>query len=1450
MFTADDIKAIRSGTGGAGASSSASSQGFTAADIKKIRTQIGVENLKPAQVRQPYTAPKVAAPKISTPAAPQQTFAAPKTEATPQQKAVHERVLQIAANSNAPKSTVQELRSGRDFAVIPQAKPNAERDAYVADYMKKYPNDPFGKIGAELAYKADSNKALKFAQNLAEAANPLKNITDPVNYLDNQAKAKAAAENDALAKMAELEERAKTDPSVLTSKEYFDAASKVSRINYANQALQQVVPDDKNSFKSVGEILNKQSQQATNELLEGKTGLSKFATEAAISGANLLGDVAVAGALGVKPLDLLSVVSGAQAGQQALDNGESYDRAGLAAVGSGLITREIESMGGYFGDWGGKAAKSLAKTDIGKKVLSKIPQSAANWIAKAADTWLGRKATGALSEGVEEFTEYYAQGFFNNLLLDKDTPLSIKEALYNAGLGTAIGLGAGGSNKAILENAATQPVTQEAVQAETAQPNTAEPVQQTLADRVGEVFLNKIEGVKKFIAPHEQPISEFRQVTDSVINHLGEEGAFNNIKRLLEESYEERKARDKEKGAVATIATPEDLKPRRKNLQDLTEGFYRKMVDSGHRVDQIAKEIKDDTLYPLFNNAKQARNAAQYNIGVAQTNLNGETIGKSAKDIINPIKAKGDVYWNAFQHYIYHMHNIDSMTLKQRGAALLYEQQQALAESNPVLKDKTEKQIKELKKDPQFRDVAERWLSLSRRSNAIKNKPVFGRDVTAEISQEQVDKILMAFPEIEADAAEVFEYYKKMLDNDVAAGLISPYERSVLNELYPHYVPVMTTTPTIAAERRKGVARVEDVHKSRTANSRMLLPIDEAMARKTLSSIAAQKRNLFGTRLLESALVNPNKTGRDVLNIDDTDMAYDIDAEEAPDLKNKFVVWVDGQKVDMAVSPELMEGIRSVIPDGFDGNAITEFMGKANNAFKKAVTSHNPFFAITNTIKDLQDAAFYTDQNLKKFFENYGKAYKEMLSNGDMWQLYQAMGGTGNSYFNYGEGIKLPEDKSGVKGKLSTIKEKVEAINLITEQAPRLSEFISVIEKGGRSYENIQKALLAAADITTNFGRSGELGQKINRTAVPFFNPGVQGADKLRRHIQNNITNKEWASLIGRASLVGILPSLLNYLMWKDDEEYNLLPDHVKDNYYVFKGNDGIWYRIPKGRATMPIGNAAQRAGRAMQGEEGAFEGYLKSSLDAVAPNNPFTDNLAAPIIQAANNKAWHGGTIEPQRLQKLEEGQRYDEKTDKLSKLIGGATNTSPKKINYVLDQYSGVYGDVLLPLMTPQAEGVPLVNRFYTDTVTSNRLANDFYNSLEKAEQAFNTNYNPIDKAEYSALNKAAKTLSEYYAKDREINASDMKDSEKRNQSRELAKERNDFLLKALEEAQAARETAGKTFSGISDADYALAYIAQKEFTKSKDKKAAVDKAVPHLPMAQKQTLYQAFNIAKSAW
>lgn len=57
------------------------------------------------------------------------------------------------------------------------------------------------------------------------------------------------------------------------------------------------------------------------------------------------------------------------------------------------------------------------------------------YLSKLSASKVGQIAGDALSEGAEEFTEYGAQLFLENLVLDKDTPYDIKQALYNAGIG-------------------------------------------------------------------------------------------------------------------------------------------------------------------------------------------------------------------------------------------------------------------------------------------------------------------------------------------------------------------------------------------------------------------------------------------------------------------------------------------------------------------------------------------------------------------------------------------------------------------------------------------------------------------------------------------------------------------------------------------------------------------------------------------------------------------------------------------------------------------------------------------------------------------------------------------------------------------------------------------------------------------------------------------------------
>lgn len=186
-----------------------------------------------------------------------------------------------------------------------------------------------------------------------------------------------------------------------------------------------------------------------------------------------------------------------------------------------------------------------------------------------------------------------------------------------------------------------------------------------------------------------------------------------------------------------------------------------------------------------------------------------------------------------------------------------------------------------------------------------------------------------------------------------------------------------------------------------------------------------------------------------------------------------------------------------------------------------------------------------------------------------------------------------------------------------------------------------------------------------------------------------------------------------------DDDNYEVLPEYTKDNYFLFKMNDGKFFRIPKGRVSSVVGGIARRALESSQGKDVDWNALIDTAVNQMAPNNPLSDNILAPIIQAKINKAWYGGDIVSSRLQKLPNAEQFDESTDKLSKFLGEKLNISPKKINYVLDQYSGGIGDVVLPMLTPQAENNILEDKFTTDSVMKNKHVSEYYSLLDELEK-----------------------------------------------------------------------------------------------------------------------------------
>ena len=171
---------------------------------------------------------------------------------------------------------------------------------------------------------------------------------------------------------------------------------------------------------------------------------------------------------------------------------------------------------------------------------------------------------------------------------------------------------------------------------------------------------------------------------------------------------------------------------------------------------------------------------------------------------------------------------------------------------------------------------------------------------------------------------------------------------------------------------------------------------------------------------------------------------------------------------------------------------------------------------------------------------------------------------------------------------------------------------------------------------------------------------------------------------------------------------------------------NGYWIKIPKGRAIAVLSTAAVYTQEKQKGEDVKFSDVFEVIKSNIAPTDIFNQNIATAWTQAKLTNpdnpgtTWYGGNIESDRLQNYRPEDRYDEKTDELSKAIGKLFKVSPKKVNYLLDQYTGVIGDLLLPLITPATKSSHWLlaapqAAFTIDTTSTNKTMGKYYDLLD---------------------------------------------------------------------------------------------------------------------------------------
>ena len=833
----------------------------------------------------------------------------------------------------------------------------------------------------------------------------------------------------------------------------------------------------------------------------------------------------------------------------------------------------------------------------------------------------------------------------------------------------------------------------------------------TLADRLYDLQLRRVQQQE---APPERPAEQAaREDLDEIAELFTDQGNF----------FASREDRIRETENMVTDHTIEVDKTGKEKAAEAWSYFYRKMVDAGHSVDKFAKAAGDPYLYQIYNQARASSSAGVSMITDAQTNVNAQKVGESLNGVFSPIRAKGEDYYRAFQLYMFDLHNIDRMSLSRNKEAAVLEATAALNEfdaNHPEMRTSTEAQLARMTEslDPDVAELARERMQLLRNINkadAIKDKPVFSFDVTADVSQERARRAAQEHPEFEQYRQQVRTYIDNLMQYRVDSGLMTQADADYLKRLYPNYVPTMRKGGEQAGTGRdRNAVRIGRTVGRAEGGTADLVPLHEALGRQTMKVVREGGKNRFGQRLLDDFV----RVGENSPAARYVQEAHEYEHEFTPDTLDDMsreqltrdktlTVFKDGKLWELTVDDTMFDALKALSPDAAESNAVTRAVRAANNLFKALVTGYNPTFTIRNTVRDLQTAGLYTRDGVA-FARNYPKALAEIKNNGRYWQMYKALGGSFSSVFDYNTGtVKEP------KGRTAKLMAKIEALNMTMEQAPRLAEFMGVVEKGGISQENLADALYAAADVTVNFGRAGTLGKVLNANYVPFLNPGIQGFDKLVRRVTETKGGREWAKLIIRAAALGVAPTLLNSLLYHDDDEWDDLRDSDKDTNYLFKLGNGTWLKIPKGRELSLLGITADRIGDALRGENVALIATINTMGNQVAPANPLTSNIASALFEAqlfdpsSPGRTWYGGDIENQRLQSYAPGQRYDSSTDVFSKAVGGALGISPKKLNYVLDQYSGVVGDFLLPLLV----------RIVITTNSETRIKSTFFNAAANA-------------------------------------------------------------------------------------------------------------------------------------
>jgi len=459
---------------------------------------------------------------------------------------------------------------------------------------------------------------------------------------------------------------------------------------------------------------------------------------------------------------------------------------------------------------------------------------------------------------------------------------------------------------------------------------------------------------------------------------------------------------------------------------------------------------------------------------------------------------------------------------------------------------------------------------------------------------------------------------------------------------------------------------------------------------------AGAATNLYDKFYAEIKAANPKNTAKQIegkVKKEIAKIAFGKKETRGSNYENYAFSLRNGERIWYEVNdPLVMNSLMTLNWGGSDGKAIRA-LSKFKRAFTIGVTA-NPIFKVRNLIRDTVHSVAVGKGNVNIFGNVYSGIQTAKL--GD--PIYSDMLAGGGA-FSFGF---LNDDPSAVRRLIHTgVKE-----GAILDTNKKI---MGVLKKGwdywgdiGNKMENANRAALymkrrdevghlqasfESRDLL-NFSSHGSwYFSQLLMSALPFANARLQGLDKLARSVKYRDQRPRFLAVTGSV----VLASVGYALMMKDDEDYQELPEWVKDTYWPIKipGTSNFVY-LPKPFEIGAIASLAERM--TMQFVDGQQKFWGKNNT-ASRMGQIVMDQLAfdlrpqiiRPALEVARNyDSFMDRRIESWSWDKLPDSMKYHSTT---SDLAISATNfmdgflpkdmvLSPVQIDHLIEGYFGWLG------------------------------------------------------------------------------------------------------------------------------------------------------------------------------